>query len=128
MVQPRLLIVEDDNTWLDFLVRRLQSTEYMIESTRKTSEAVNLILVNNYVLVLLDWNMPGIGGHGVMKAIQDVEFKPPIVILSGYGNPEQRSNAFQLGARAFLDKPQNKKQWDELKRTISEFIKDPSLK
>jgi hypothetical protein len=32
----------------------------------------------------------------------------------------------RLGARAFIRKPENKAQWDELKRTVSENLPKPA--
>jgi signal transduction histidine kinase len=117
----RILIVEDDNTWLEFLVRRLQSPHYTIHQTRKAGEAIELVQKNDYALVLLDWRMPGVGGRGVLEATQETNPDTSIIILSAFGDAEQRSRALELGARAFIDKPQNKKQWDALKREVHEI-------
>jgi signal transduction histidine kinase len=120
--KPQILIVEDDSTWLEFLVRRLQSSHYTIHKTRKVGEAIELVRRNRYSLVLLDWRMPGVGGQGILEAAREAKPDTPIIILSAHGDAEQRSRALELGARAFVDKPQSKKQWDELKKEVLEIV------
>jgi DNA-binding response OmpR family regulator len=114
--------VEDDSVWLDHLTRGLQSLHYEIHKTRKAGEALELIRDIAYDLVLLDWRMPGMGGRGILQAAQEVNPDTPIIILSAFGDAEQKASAFQLGAREFMDKPQNKRQWDALKRRVAETI------
>ncbi len=120
--QAQILIVEDDSTWLEFFVRRLYSPDYTIHKTRKAGEAIELIRENRYRLVVLDWRMPGVGGQGVLEAAQETNPDTPIIILSAYGDAEQKSRAFQLGAQAFIDKPQDNRQWDDLKNRVSEIV------
>jgi len=121
--QAQILIVEDDSVWLDHLTRGLQSSHYEIHKTRKAGEALELIRDIAYDLVLLDWRMPGkVGGRGILRIAQGVNPDMPIIILSAFGNAEQRTSALQLGARAFIDKPRTKSQWDELKRRVAETI------
>jgi CheY-like chemotaxis protein len=58
-------------------------------------------------LVLLDWNLPTIGGADVLRAIRDQpQFQSvPVAILTSSGSPRDRSQAFSLGATRFIQKP-----------------------
>ncbi|MCL4298459.1 MAG: response regulator [Anaerolineae bacterium] len=118
----QILIVEDDRDWLESLTRYLRSQDYTLCTSRKAGDAIELIQSNSYALVLLDWSMPGVGGQGVLEVAQSTKPDMPVFILSAYGYPEQRSLALQLGAKVFLDKPQNKAQWEKLKQKVLETI------
>ena len=58
-------------------------------------------------LVLLDWNLPTIGGADVLRAIRDrPQFHSvPVAILTSSGSPQDRAQAFRLGATRFIQKP-----------------------
>ena len=121
---PQILIVEDDSLWLNLLTRHLHSAHYTTHTTRKVGEAIELIESNRYALILLDWRMPGLkgGGQDILETVQISKHNMPIVVLSAYSIPEQKTRALQLGAKAFLDKPYDKEQWDVLKQTVSEIV------
>lgn len=60
-------------------------------------------------LVLLDWNLPIIGGAEVLRAIRE---RPgfqslPVAILTSSGSPRDRAQALHLGATRFIQKPMN---------------------
>jgi CheY-like chemotaxis protein len=58
-------------------------------------------------LVLLDWNLPTIGGADVLRAIRDrPQFRSvPVAILTSSGSPQDRAQALSLGATRFIQKP-----------------------
>lgn len=59
------------------------------------------------VLILSDINMPGMSGLELLEHIKKTFFKPsPIVMMiTAYGDDENRKAANKLGADAFLTKP-----------------------
>jgi CheY-like chemotaxis protein len=58
-------------------------------------------------LVLLDWNLPTIGGADVLRAIRNrPQFHSvPVAILTSSGSPRDRAQALSLGATRFIQKP-----------------------
>jgi len=59
------------------------------------------------VLILSDINMPGMSGLDLLKHIKKNFFKPPpvVMMITAYGDEENRQTAERLGADAFLTKP-----------------------
>ena len=59
------------------------------------------------VLILSDINMPGMSGLELLKHIKKNYFKPPpvVMMITAYGDEENRNTAKNLGADAFLTKP-----------------------
>jgi CheY-like chemotaxis protein len=60
-------------------------------------------------LVLLDWNLPVMGGAEVLRTIREwSDFTSiPIAVLTSSGSPRDRSQALTLGATRYIQKPMN---------------------
>lgn len=60
-------------------------------------------------LVLLDWNLPLINGAEVLRTIRQwPDFdRTPIAVLTSSGSPRDRSQALDLGATRYIQKPMN---------------------
>ena len=58
-------------------------------------------------LVLLDINMPGIGGYGFLEWRQShaLAASIPVVVVTSAGDPRTAKRCLALGAQAFLEKP-----------------------
>ena len=61
----------------------------------------------NAILILSDINMPGMSGLELLEKIRmDYDSPPPVVMMiTAYGDAQNRSTAEQLGADDFLTKP-----------------------
>lgn len=60
---------------------------------------------NPYDLYLLDINVPKMNGLDVCKAIRESDKTTPILMLTAYGDIQDKSDAFGLGADDYLVKP-----------------------
>ena len=58
-------------------------------------------------LVLLDLVMPGLDGIGFLRALQEEDYRPKVIVLSGVGADEYVQRACELGAKFYLVKPVN---------------------
>ena len=72
-------------------------------------EALELMkdLQHEAVLILSDINMPGMSGLELLEHIKHQYLKPPPVVMmvTAYGDEENRKTATDLGADDFLTKP-----------------------
>ncbi len=66
-------------------------------------------------LILLDWNLPAIGGADVLRALRQwPRFQSlPVAILTSSGSPSDRTEAFRLGATRFIQKPMGYEEFIE---------------
>lgn len=56
-------------------------------------------------IILLDWNMPEVGGMEVLKAVRPQRPDLPVVVLTAHGDIETAVTAMRAGASDFLAKP-----------------------
>ncbi len=64
-------------------------------------------LNQHVVLILSDINMPGMSGLELLKRIKTKYAQPPpvVMMITAYGDAENRNSANKLGADDFLTKP-----------------------
>ena len=110
---PRILIVDDDATFLDTLAEALGwEGRYKIEVARDGYEG--LIKVGSFRpdLLILDILMPGLDGFQVCRRVKADPGTRATRILAVTGHPEgnTRARISESGADAFLEKPIQLKQ------------------
>jgi two-component system chemotaxis response regulator CheY len=106
--KTRIFVAEDDPATLELIVTRLSVAGYAALYARDGVEAVSGILSSRPHAVILDVNMPGLDGFGVMRKLRENPAAPrrmPIMVLTARNSPEDVRRALQLGARDFLSKP-----------------------
>ncbi|MBX2816891.1 MAG: response regulator [Saprospiraceae bacterium] len=86
---------------------RRQEIEFMFAFSGE--EALEIMKDNSHeaILILSDINMPGMSGLQLLEKIK-TEYKtpPPVVMMvTAYGDEENRKQAFDLGADDFVTKP-----------------------
>ena len=102
---PKVLIVEDDQSFAEQLSDTLKNEDYNVLLARDGSEALK-ILGNTVVdLCFLDLSMPGIDGMQVLENARESFPDIPIIMITGYATIERAVNAIQLGAYDFMEKP-----------------------
>ena len=63
----RLLIVEDEKQICDTVAKSLYAVGYEVDTCYDGGEALEYILTENYDLVVLDLNLPGMDGMEILK-------------------------------------------------------------
>ncbi len=101
----RLLIAEDEIALRDLLVEICSDLDVEIVPVSSGSESLQICLEGQVDAVLSDINMPDFTGLEVLRQIRAQGLETPYVLLSAYGNKANITEAMQLGANDFLDKP-----------------------
>jgi len=84
-----------------------------------SQQALCLLRVQEWDLVLLDINMPGRGGLEVLEESKRLQAKTPVLILSAYPEDEFAIRAFKLGASGYLNK---QSAFDELIAAVKKVL------
>jgi two-component system LytT family response regulator len=113
----RILIVDDETPARERLKRLLADIEgvELIGEAEDGPQAVNLIEQEQPDLVLLDIQMPGLDGFGVIEALTE---PPPIVFVTAYD--EYAIRAFEVNALDYLLKPFSKERLEKAIRRAQE--------
>jgi two-component system KDP operon response regulator KdpE len=100
----RILVV-DDAPQIRRVMRTALSTEgYVVDDARTAEDAITKVHENKYDLVLLDMNMPGMGGLEACRAIRSVS-DMAIVMLTVRNSERDKVDALDAGADDFVSKP-----------------------
>jgi two-component system chemotaxis response regulator CheY len=105
---PDILIVDDSNIMREMIVACLRPLEgASFAHAASGLEAIERLSLQPYDLVVLDLNMPDIGGYEVIEFIraQDRLRGLPIVVVTTRGDPSSRERALGSGASGFIAKP-----------------------
>ncbi|MBX7258159.1 MAG: PAS domain S-box protein [Candidatus Hydrogenedentes bacterium] len=105
--QVDVLIADDDSLLLKMLSRELIDKGFTCSTAIDGHEALTLLLGEDIDAALIDLDMPGLDGFGVLAAIQQQEINTIPIVLTGTGNVSAAVKAMKLGAFDFLEKPCN---------------------
>lgn len=103
--QPRVLVVEDDESVGSFLKQRLESDGYHVERAADGATAGIAMWSSMYDLVILDLSLPAVDGVELLKQVRTRDRSLPILVLTGRTQLEDRVEALDLGADDYLTKP-----------------------
>ncbi len=101
-----ILIVDDDRLTLA-TAQKLLDGEYKVVAVNSAKQAYKYLERHTPDLILLDINMPEIGGFEVMETLQkDVRLKKiPIIFLTADRSAETEIECFRVGANDYISKP-----------------------
>lgn len=101
----KILLVEDEKLLSDAIAKGLKKLSYAVDKAYDGEEALALLEVNQYDLIILDVNLPGISGLEVISYIRKMDKLLKVLILSAKGEVEDKIVGLDLGANDYLSKP-----------------------
>ena len=103
-----VLVVDDSKVMRDMIVACLRA-DPDLEFTQASSglEAIEQLSLKHFDLLVLDLNMPDIGGIEVTQFVrsQPTSKQLPIVIVTTRGDEVSRARALEAGASRYMTKP-----------------------
>jgi len=115
----KILLIEDDELAAKIMHDYLYDFGFEVCVAFDAREAVNMIHLNSYDLLILDINLPDYSGLEVIKRVQDI----PIIVTSAYNDKNTKLKAFKYGASDYMTKPID---LDELEARIWVHLKNNS--
>lgn len=101
----RILLVEDDRRIAQNISKGLKEEGLGVEVAFDGITGKQLALEKNFDLVLLDLNLPGIKGYDVCRQIRYYKPLLPVIMLTAYGEIEDKVEGLALGADDYIVKP-----------------------
>lgn len=106
ILNASILVVDDQEANVQLIEQLLGEAGYTrVTSTMRPQEVAALHRQNNYDLILLDLQMPGMDGFQVMESLKtdDADSYLPVIVLTA--QPGHKLRALQAGAKDFISKP-----------------------
>jgi two-component system KDP operon response regulator KdpE len=107
MSQPelRILVVDDESAIRRALRPPLLELGFQVAEASRGEEALQLLRSATFDAVLLDVNMPGVGGIETLRRIRSFAPRLPILMLTVRDQEEEKVEALDLGADDYVTKP-----------------------
>jgi CheY-like chemotaxis protein len=106
ILKSSILIVDDQAAHVHLLERLLEDSGYVnVSSTLDPGEVGALHREHRYDLILLDLQMPGQDGFGVMEELRADAGNSCLPVIALTAQPMHKLRALQAGARDFINKP-----------------------
>ena len=120
-----ILHVDDDLAFLPVAKQVLEEEgNFQVETACSAEEALKKLRVNEYDVVVTDYQMPGKNGLELLKAVRHQGNDVPFIVLSCKGKEEIAVEALNSGVESFITKDGNPAvYYEELQRSICKAAK-----
>jgi DNA-binding response OmpR family regulator len=129
VVNDRVLVVDDDPTVADVVVRYLEREGFAVEACTDGEVGLRRAIEEPPTLVVLDLMLPGLDGFEVCRRLRRIA-PVPVIMLTARGDEEDRVIGLELGADDYLGKPFSPRELTArvkavLRRTTEPFTPAP---
>ena len=103
----KILIIEDEAVIRRVLSKIIseENESYNVEQAEDGLLGIEMIMNNDYDLVLCDIKMPKMDGVEVLEKAKKIKPEIPFVMISGHGDLDTAINTMRLGAFDYISKP-----------------------
>jgi len=118
----RVLVVDDDPASRRLLEVRLRPLECDVITASNGEQALATIRKDAPDLVLLDLQMPRMGGMDVLRMLRQDGIEVPTIVITAHGSIEIAVEAMKAGAYDFVTKPIDANHFDIVVRKALERV------
>lgn len=101
----KLLIVEDNQEFADYLRRGLTYEGYRIQLASTAEAGLRAVRRHRPDLVILDVMLPGMDGMTACRSLRDADYRGPVLMLTARNTIDDRVSGLNAGADDYLGKP-----------------------
>ena len=101
----RILVVEDEPVVSTEIEKALRPLGYDIDQARDGKEALGLLSVDEYALIVTDLKMPERSGMDLVEMLRTTCSSVPVVVCSAFLTPEVREKLNPYGQIEYVTKP-----------------------
>ena len=105
MMTRRILVLEDDQLTGSMIQLNLEHEGYDVTLITRGESALERLESDQFDLLLLDQNLPGIGGQALLQAARDQGITTPAIMVTAVTETRIKLEAFKRGADDYLTKP-----------------------
>lgn len=101
----KLLIVEDEPSLREIMVRTLRGKRYVVEEAADYASALAKLEDYDYDCILLDIMLPGGSGLRLLERLKELRKSAGVIIISARDSLDDKVEGLELGADDYLAKP-----------------------
>lgn len=101
----RLLLIEDDQSVADFIVRGFKEAGHTIDHADNGKDGLFMATTETYDALIIDRMLPGVDGLSITRTLRASDNNTPVLILSALGQVDDRVKGLQAGGDDYLVKP-----------------------
>lgn len=105
MEEFKVLIVDDEQDFLETIVKRLKRRKIQATGVGSGKQALEILQHQHFDVVILDVRMPGMDGLETLKELKRTMPLMEVIMLTGHASVESGMQGMQLGAFDYVMKP-----------------------
>ncbi len=102
--KAKILVADDDSMVRSTVSKILEMFGHEVVTVSDGKEVIEIV-TDEFNVIILDINMPGLNGFETIKALNTMDLEIPVLFLTGAGSMDYAVQAINLGAYDFLTKP-----------------------
>ena len=116
----KILITDDQEDVRALLRFMLETLGHEVTEATDGADALARVQIETFDVIMLDVQMPGVGGYEVLEALRDIAgFDTPVIMVTGQNEPHEILKEAQRGALERVAKPFT---IGELQRTLERVL------
>lgn len=101
----KVLVVEDEPEIAEVIEELLLSQQHNVEIVTNGHDAIGILLVSSFDLIIMDWGLPGKPGIDVLNEFRKSGGQTPVLLLTARGTVDDKEFGLLTGADDYLTKP-----------------------
>jgi len=115
----RLLVIDDDESVRLLLKDLLEEAGYAVRTAKSGEEALQLIRVATYDIIITDLRLSGMHGLEVVKEVKAIDPGIDVIVMTGYASVNSAVESMKAGAIDYITKPFNS---DHIKMVVQKSL------
>ena len=101
----QILVVEDDDISFFFVKELLEETKAKIQHVKTGTDAIESVKKENFNIILMDVQLPGMDGNTATKEIRKFNNNIPIIAQTANAMADDREKSIAAGCNDYIAKP-----------------------
>ena len=101
----RVLLIDDEETLVEYLSKRLLREGYLVKATFSGEEAIEVANNDDFDVAVVDLKMPGMDGVETQKRLKKIQPFLQSIVLTGHGTIDTALESGKENAFKYLLKP-----------------------
>ncbi|MDD5173598.1 MAG: response regulator [Candidatus Omnitrophica bacterium] len=100
-----ILVVDDEKSFWEVVAEGFELRGYRVVAAMSGEECIEKIKTDTFHIILLDLQMPGMGGIRTLEEIRKMNPEIEVIMVTGHGDIALATESLKKGASDFVEKP-----------------------